>query len=262
MGIKAHRSLQKASLAPGSAPAPFFSQYHRASRSAYYGVVCAIPLLLLYEGLLAASASRWRNSSDVWLRFMMESLDISPQYAGGVAIFALLLALPWTYRHRLRLRPSILSLMLLEALLLSLLLGPLVHLLLHPWQGSLAGINLPHGANTALLIGGTTTERLALSIGAGLFEEMLFRVVIFSGLWALLRQGMSNWLAMGLATLVAASLFSLAHHVGAYGDLFSWPIFGFRFIAGILLSSLYAWRGFAITTYTHVFYDILVIVVL
>ncbi len=248
------------SKAPGKAG--FFSLYHHASRSAYYGVVTAIPLLLLYEGLLAATASRWRNTSDIWLRFALESLDISPQYAGGVAIFALLLALPWTRRNAPPIRPGILGLMLCETFILSALLGPTVHLLLHPWQGSFASIHLPHWMHTRLSLGGSSAEGLALSIGAGLFEEMLFRVVLFGGLWVLLRQILPSWLALCSAAVVASLLFSIAHHVGAYGETFAWSIFGFRTVAGLLLSTLYAWRGFAITTYTHMFYDILVIVIL
>jgi membrane protease YdiL (CAAX protease family) len=58
--------------------------------------------------------------------------------------------------------------------------------------------------------------------------------------------------------VLAALVFSGFHYVGALGDVWTWPSFLFRFIAGLVLSGLYITRGYGITAYAHALYDLLV----
>jgi membrane protease YdiL (CAAX protease family) len=44
--------------------------------------------------------------------------------------------------------------------------------------------------------------------------------------------------------------------VGPYGDVLTPVSFLFRFVAGLLFTGLYYWRGFAVTAYAHACYDI------
>ena len=104
-------------------------------------------------------------------------------------------------------------------------------------------------------------ERLMLSLGAGLYEELLFRVVLVTALAFLARRvlGLGVWTAGALAAVIGAFLFSLIHYVGPYGDPFQLASFTFRFIAGLVFSVLYLLRGFGITAWTHALYDVLVL---
>jgi hypothetical protein len=104
--------------------------------------------------------------------------------------------------------------------------------------------------------------RLMLSLGAGLYEELLFRVLLVSGLLLLARRvmrlgpGLANTFAVGLAALI----FSAFHYIGPFGDPLRLDSFVFRTIAGIAFSALYVFRGFGITAWTHALYDVIVLV--
>ena len=120
------------------------------------------------------------------------------------------------------------------------------------------------GPLRALLAGsgidGTVLERLTLSIGAGLYEELLFRVVIV----ALLANGF-RLLGIGrvpagiVATVLGALLFSAFHYIGPLGERLELQSFVFRAIAGLAFSALYLVRGFGITAWTHALYDVAVL---
>jgi hypothetical protein len=106
--------------------------------------------------------------------------------------------------------------------------------------------------------------RIMLSLGAGIYEELLFRVLLVGAL-ALGARRVLGWrpIPAGIAAAVAgALLFSLFHYVGPYGDLWSLPSFTFRFLAGLAFSALFLLRGFGITAWTHALYDIWVLVLL
>jgi membrane protease YdiL (CAAX protease family) len=106
---------------------------------------------------------------------------------------------------------------------------------------------------------GTPTQ-LMVSLGAGIYEELLFRVILVGGLsW--LGGRVFGWSPRGaaiFAVIVSALLFSTFHYVGAYGDTLRLSSFLFRLLAGIVFSTLYVLRGFGITAWTHALYDVIV----
>jgi len=103
--------------------------------------------------------------------------------------------------------------------------------------------------------------KLMVSLGAGLYEELLFRVILVSGLATFGRVicGMTPRVAGGFAVVLGAVIFSAFHYVGAYGDVFTVQSFTFRMIAGLFFSALYLLRGFGIVAWTHALYDVFLI---
>ena len=100
---------------------------------------------------------------------------------------------------------------------------------------------------------------IALLRCAGIYEETLFRLLLFSCLRWFLHQIDIPWPgAVALAALVSALLFSAAHNIGPYGEEFQPFVFAFRTAAGLYFVMLYRWRGFGITVGTHAGYDVLV----
>ena len=101
---------------------------------------------------------------------------------------------------------------------------------------------------------------VVLSMGAGFYEELAFRVALFGvGAWVVhrLRRGVALTLVGEVAwALVAASCFSLVHYVGALGDPFSVSSFVFRLVCGLFLTLVYRTRGFATAVWTHALYDV------
>ncbi len=96
-------------------------------------------------------------------------------------------------------------------------------------------------------------------LGAGVYEETLFRLILVPLLWKALRLLQApQVLASTLAVTGSALLFALAHHAGTPGETFTWFAFVFRWMAGVFFAWVFVLRGFGIAVGTHTLYDILV----
>lgn len=104
--------------------------------------------------------------------------------------------------------------------------------------------------------------RLVMSVGAGVYEEAVFRLGLLSGFIALFDKalGMSRWAAVVAAFLLSSVAFSLVHYLPPTGDPWSFGSFTFRSLAGLAFATLFKLRGFAVAVYTHAFYDVFVLV--
>jgi hypothetical protein len=215
---------------------------------------------VLYEGLAAvlshSAFAGVRNGADVLLKTLFVSLG---GQSGVVAFGVLLLGVgAWVVWRDMRRRGRHLSGgifggMLAESLLYAAVLGQTVALLTR-WL--LAG-PLMTTAQVGPVTGLPIATQLVVSLGAGIYEELLFRVLLVSGLaWVGLRLGWTRGAAIAAAVATSALIFSAFHYVGPLGDPFALPSFTFRAIAGLLLSGLYVARGFGITAWTHALYDV------
>jgi len=105
---------------------------------------------------------------------------------------------------------------------------------------------------------------IVTGIGAGIYEELIFRLVLICLLMILfndlLRLSYSNSIVFSI--LVSAALFSAYHHIDFFSwqlypiGSFNWAEFSFRTVAGVYFAVVFAIRGFGITAGTHIFYDI------
>lgn len=107
-----------------------------------------------------------------------------------------------------------------------------------------------------------TFAGLVMSFGAGFYEEIAFRVLLFgAGLKAIaVFYPLSNSLRRLLVPIgwafASAAVFSAWHYVGALGDSFDAQSFLFRWVCGAVFVVIYAFRGFAPAVWTHTVYDI------
>ena len=235
-------------------------EYWASSRSHRYSLVFAMPLLVLYELLEAVSPVRAsggvvRNGADVLLTGVF-SWMLGPR--GPLVFMALVIggALWLIVRDRSggQFRVSTLGAMLGESLVLALLFGLVVGTATVHLVGPLRSLSAGGGLN------GGPLARLTLSLGAGLYEELLFRVVIVALLSNGLRfLGLSRIFAGTLAVIAGALLFSAFHYVGPFGEPMRLESFVFRTLAGLAFSALYLTRGFGITAWTHALYDVAVL---
>jgi len=108
---------------------------------------------------------------------------------------------------------------------------------------------------------GNFAELLYLSLGAGIFEEFLFRFILVSGLFYLFNRVFreTKFRAALAAVLISGLVFSIFHYLGYFGEAFRWRSFTYRFVSGVFLSILFLKRGFGITAYTHIFYDVILV---
>ena len=230
------------------------SNYWRYSRSAYYSAVAALPLLVIYEILIVLSQSRYwgiRNAADVWIRTFLMAFDLQAQHITFVLIGISLALIPIAKSRArgIKLKANYFALMFAECLAFSLILGVVLQSILR-----LGGLSSgSHGSGLM--------QNLALSVGAGLFEEIIFRVILLNLLFLLLSPLLKKKVVVAVVSVLLASfLFSLSHYVGTMADTWQLYSFMFRWAAGLLFTVLYFVRGFAITAYTHALYDIWVLV--
>ena len=227
--------------------------YLRASKTPWYSLLSILPLAALYEALALLvnwdSAAELRNGADVLLRQTLALFGLNTPYLLG-ALLAAAIAAAWLWQRRAsgssRVSGTYLLLMLAESLL---------------WGGFLL-ISLSVADQLLMLPTSDQVLRTAfLAVGAGIYEEGVFRLLLVSALGTFFRRAL-DWqrpIAWGLAVTVAAVLFALFHYVGPAGELFGWNSFGYRCVAGVILGLLFIFRGFGITVYAHTFYNLMVL---
>jgi membrane protease YdiL (CAAX protease family) len=104
-------------------------------------------------------------------------------------------------------------------------------------------------------------------IGAGIYEELVFRLILICLLMLLFQDALRLTQANSvvLSVLISAALFSAHHHIDFFSgqpnaiDPFNLTKFLFRTIAGVYFAALFAFRGFGITAGTHAFYNIIAV---
>lgn len=244
------------------------SSYWNATRAPRYSVLLALPLLLLYEIMAAALAGAeggLRNGADVILQVLIMG---AVGQAGMVYVTGAVIALciVWAIRDIRRsggIRGRYFPLMLLEAAGLAVAFAVVVSLatgqLLAGLGAAFMMVDPGQGTDPARF---TTATAVMLSLGAGLYEELLFRVLLVTALAAGARWlfGAGIVTAGVIASVAGAVIFSVFHYVGPYGDAFTLHSFVFRAVAGLAFSGLYLLRGFGITAWTHALYDVGVLV--
>ena len=240
------------------------SRYWREARAPRYSLTFAFPLLLLYEVLAFAlsggEVSGVRNGADV----LLKSLFVTFGGRTGLTLFGALLVgggavLVWRDLRRAgRMQARYFAWMMLESIGYALAFGMVAGTLTVMLLPGLALIGAAPPLATRMAADFSLPTQLMISLGAGIYEELLFRVILVGGLALLGNRvlGLSRIAAGVLATVLGALIFAAFHYVGPYGDTFSLSSFTFRAVGGVLFSALYLVRGFGITAWTHALYDV------
>ena len=231
----------------------WINKYCINTRTPLYSFLFTIPLFFIYEvGIFLTSSSdliSMRNGADALMRQILSAFGMNGFYWMGV-IFFLGFTFVFIYQRHywqdIEIYSNYLLVMMVESLIWSMglyfFMSNVYILLMNP--------------NGSVLI-----QQVTLAVGAGIYEEILFRVLLIAGIASILgfvfqwSDLLRNWIAM----IIAAGIFSSFHFIGEFGDYFSFNIFMVRFFAGILLGILYFMRGFGITAWTHAIYDLIII---
>jgi hypothetical protein len=246
-------------------PAARPNSYWRASRAPRYSLLFALPLFVFYEALAwligGDAPGAVRNGADV---IMKQAFIALAGARGSLAFVAVIIGVTiWLVARDVRSHGADLKLpvfvgMFAESMVMALLVGLVA--------GTITTRLL--GAIDTLSIGGAIgpvealplPTRVMLSLGAGLYEELLFRVLLVGSLaWIGKRIfKWKPWTAGVVAAVSGAIVFSAFHYIGAFGDAFELRSFVFRAIAGLFFSVLFLLRGFGIAAWAHALYDIAV----
>jgi hypothetical protein len=230
--------------------------YLSATRHPWACLLFLLPLLAAYEGGVwyygGANASQVRNGADAWLRWGLDLFGVGQVLAAPIVIIVVMMVWSW-WRWADRPHDPVAAFfgMGFESLIYACAL----------WQFSrnfgtllgLMGVSLQMGSGPA------PAARILTFIGAGIYEEVLFRLGLFVGLYVLLRiVQVPGLFALVLAAAVGALAFAAAHHLGPYGEPMRPDFFVFRTLAGLFFTLLFVLRGFGIAVGAHAGYDILV----
>jgi hypothetical protein len=256
MSRTSKRKTRKVTRKP--APAEFGPRaYFEQSRELLTSMILVLPLFVLYQvGVLATDGVR--NGVDFVSSLMwLAAGEDRVIYLGINAAFlvAFCVGIAVVRRRGGTFEPRIFPYVVVESTLYASVFGAVV---LQIMTALGFGGLLASGANGAEF---TALQKVVLSLGAGVYEELVFRLVGTGGIfWFLERfaRDLPRWISALIAVALSSLIFSAIHHIGALGDPFTLGVFLFRFFAGALLAVIYWTRGFAVAVYTHAIYDIIV----
>ncbi|MBA7658790.1 hypothetical protein ES703_66749 [subsurface metagenome] len=274
------------------------SYFERTSRP-IYAIVFLLPFIIFYEvGTILINTdvlnqSQIRVVAFVWLQNLLESLGFGGKFAWAappLAVVVILTALQITSKKQWRFWFGDILPMAVECILLAV---PLIVLTLFlsssggsqgdigrfdnsairtqtdslPSCSSVAGSSLSSssGQGGSVEPGQSVLANIVTGIGAGIYEELVFRLILICVLMLLFQDALklTHKNSIVLSVLISAALFSAHHHIDFLSgqlnprDPFNWTEFGFRTIAGVYFAVLFAIRGFGITAGTHAFYNII-----
>jgi len=276
------------------------SYLERTSRP-IYAIIFLLPFIIFYEvGTLGFNTdilnqSQIRVVAFVWLQNLLESVGFGGKLAWvapPLAVVVILLAMQITSGKQWRLCLGDILPMAVECVLLAV---PLIVLTLFLSSSTEPENNVSRFENSAIRIqtgaptscssvadnrlssvtgssdrdgqGQPLLANIITGIGAGIYEELVFRLILICILMLLFQDALrlDHKNSIVLSVLISAALFSAHHHIDFLSgqpnaiDPFNLTRFAFRTIAGIYFAILFAFRGFGITAGTHAFYNIIAV---
>ena len=229
-----------------------FNNYFKQSKSSFYSFIFILPLFIIYELGISAISSKdlttVRNGADVLLRKILATVGISGVYGMALLFLFGVVAAFFVNKGRfkdLKIKSNYFLIMIFESFFWSIILFLVLS------QGQLL---LAKGSAKLLI------QQIVLSIGSGIFEEFVFRVILVSGLALIVGLFFKKQyiLKILISIIIAAVIFSAFHFIGEYADIPKTSLFILRFVAGVILGYIYILRGFGIAAYSHSFYNLIV----
>lgn len=213
-----------------------------------------LPFIVIYElyaaGLIGTTSLGTKASTHITAFLLIESmfrmLGVIGQHLPAFALVGMLLGAHLWRRDPWRFHPGTPFAIVTESIVWSL------PLLVLGWVMArylpLAGISLA-GNRWAILC-----------VGAGIYEEMVFRLILLTLLAVIVRDliGWRSHCATVVILLAGGLLFAFYHYLSP-GEDFRLRSCVFRTLAGGYFGALYLARGFGVTALSHVAYDIIVV---
>jgi Type II CAAX prenyl endopeptidase Rce1-like len=237
------------------------ASYWALTRRPFPSLLLVAPIVMSYESgvlwLERQEPGALRTGADTWMRHALASLGLSDHWLLPLLLFLILLTWQVVSFYNWRFSPGILAGMVIESMVWAVVLLGISRLID-------VGFSYMEQTGSPLLAIDSGGDEPSVSsligyLGAGVYEETLFRLILVPLLFGALRLLQTPLvLANALAVTGSALLFALAHHAGIPGEPFTWFAFIFRWMAGVFFAWVFILRGFGIAVGTHTMYDILV----
>lgn len=266
--------------------------YWSLSSRPLHSLVFLLPLVLAYEigSLLYLTDHDAGMQQTIRAKKLLDlffsTFGVAALLITGIAMLAALLIWHVLRRDRWTVKPVVVLGMTLEAALWALplvVLGAIVHRaaatlgvvpdgdaegLLAAAQGAAAipggGVGAGAGGVGMDLLTAPWPARATIAIGAGIYEELLFRLVGIAVLHLVVKDLLQagEQAARFIAIAGTSVAFALYHDVTLPGGGVQWPAFIFFFCAGVYFGTIYLARGFGIVVAVHAIYDLIALVLL
>jgi membrane protease YdiL (CAAX protease family) len=221
--------------------------------------ILVFPLFIIYQ--LGILLSRGLNGVDFVTASLVQlcERDLGNYLivlTGMLLAYAAILLL---LRQRETFDPRAFVPVLAESTFYALSMGSIILFVMHRFVELVPGLSAGGELAAAMAAGLGFLDIVVISAGAGLHEELIFRLIGVSGLSWLLAGVMGEKQAWVVAVLVSSLVFSLAHHLGPHGEPFAFAAFAYRTLAGLFFALVYQVRGLAVAVWTHCIYDVYVL---
>lgn len=256
---------KKSTRTPASAARPAIDTYWERTQWPLQSLLFLLPLLILYEvGAVYYASNADRLPPIVAERLLDQWFGVSGYYFPAIIVLVVLISWHVVRRDPWRIELPLYGIMAIESLVLALPLFVFA-LVIFREMPTAAVIDPAHPlVATAPVF--SWREELVFSIGAGIYEELLFRLIGIALLHMLLVDLLAlpdAWGAVG-SVFGSAVAFALYHFppfwdAAAFSHAFSAAKFAFYTFAGVYLAAVYVLRGFGIVAATHALYDVLVV---
>jgi membrane protease YdiL (CAAX protease family) len=241
-GADADESAARIKAAEKSSIEGYFSR----SESPLHSLVFVLPLIILFE-----IGTTFHPSDPIAFRLLQlffRQLGATGRFVPALSVVGILLAWHIARKDAWKVRLATLGGMTVESVGLSL---PLLALgvAVARWH-----IHVPLSTQTSVW-----RDDTILSLGAGIYEELTFRLILMTVLMLLFADifRLQRFWASLLMVSISAVMFSLYHYLGH--EPFVWQSFVFRTVAGIYFAVLFLTRGFGVTAGCHIAYDMIIV---
>jgi hypothetical protein len=233
--------------------------YLKSTRHPFTAVLFVLPLLLFYEIMVVvlggglAGSNELRNGADAWVRSQLVVNDVSLAWGLPVMVLAVLATHTiWKWGER----PARPFTAVFGTFIESAVFATGLWALSRNFLPLLDRVGLP---TQDVGFQPLATSQVVRFVGAGIYEEVLFRLGLYGLLAMVIRLAfVPKVVAVPVAAAVAAVAFAAAHHVGPAGEPMSTPVFLFRTAAGLIFTLVFTARGLGVAVGSHAGYNILV----
>jgi hypothetical protein len=240
------------------------SSYKEVSRTFTYGIYATLPLFITYQVVtyfvgvvMTKNGEKYRmvSDSDYFLKEISTFLGI-PQSATPLLLIISVMAMLYYERRKFGLIQPQISFFfrtLGESAYFGFILKYAVALL---------------AASAIFFLSGTFPPIISPSVpasllevlqktGFGFYEEILYRVILLSGILAFFRVlHMPRMMARITAVTTVSIIFSSVHFFGPFAYPLDIESFLYLSYLSVLFSAIYLWRGFATAAWSHSLFDI------
>lgn len=223
--------------------------YYNPSKNIANSFLYILPLLVLYEVAIAIQNSGVKNTAGIAIKTPLTVFGKNGSLIFNLLVITLLFVSLFFIEKKYRFSSLIFIPMALESLVYALFIG---HVLGFFVYNVLFPLIIAAPLSTNIWTG------IVLSIGAGVYEEIVFRFLLLSALGFLFTNLLKfrKPISAIISIMISAFIFTTVHYLGALKDDFTYAGFTFRLLSAIFLSVIFIYRGLGIVVYTHAIYDV------